>query len=118
MVRALTSAALWLVVAAQVGCAPTAGPVQTSPLGPGTIAADDGASKTLVLAQLNALVLGAWGGASTVGGGFALIGVHSTGLSTLDGQGNRVARIAAELPSLSNGSIMVLPDGRMSMTWH
>src|SRR5436189_6206213 len=89
MGQRLTSVALWILVAAQVGCAPAAGPVQTSPSGPGTAAVDEGANKTLVLAQLNALVLGAWGGASTVGGGFALIGVHSTGLSTLAGHGHR-----------------------------
>ena len=117
MVRALTSAAVWVLVFAQVGCAPAAAPAATSPSAAAAPAADDGANKTLVLAQLNALVLGPWGTASTVGGGYALMGVHSTGLVTLDSQGNLAARAAAALPSLADGSIVILPDGRMRTTW-
>src|SRR5207249_3052764 len=43
---------------------------------------------------------------------------HTNSLVTLDSAGNEVAQVAAELPSLDNGSITMLPDGRMRTVWH
>ena len=101
-------------MAAQVGCAPAAAP----PLTPPAPAAGDGATKTLVLAQANPMTaLGPWWAGNTTGGGSALMGVHSTGLVSLDSQGNEVGQVAVALPSLTDGSIVLLPDGRMRTIW-
>jgi len=118
MVRALASTAFWLLLVAQVGCAPGAPPGPTSPSAQGAPPVDDGANKTLVFAQANTFAaLGPFATNSTAGGGATLMGIHSTGLVSLDGQGKEVARIAAGIPALADGSLVLLPEGRMRTTW-
>jgi peptide/nickel transport system substrate-binding protein len=106
-----------LLLVAQVACAPGAPSGQTSPSAPAR-SADDGANKTLVIAQANTFAaLGPFATNSTSGGGATLMGIHSTGLVSLDGQGKEVPRVAAAIPSLADGSIVLLPEGRMLTTW-
>ncbi|MBM2809683.1 MAG: hypothetical protein HW416_442, partial [Chloroflexi bacterium] len=54
---------------------------------------------------------------NTTGGVPSVEGIHSVGLVTQDSRGNEAPRLAAELPSLGNGTIALLPDGRMQTTW-
>jgi peptide/nickel transport system substrate-binding protein len=116
MVRPLASTLLGLIIVVQVGCAPGQG--LTSQAGSEAAVTDDGANKTLVLAQASIFAaLGPFATNSTSGGGATLMGVHSTGLVSLDSQGNPAARVAVALPSLADGSIALLPEGRMRTTW-
>ncbi|HEY3118605.1 MAG TPA: ABC transporter substrate-binding protein [Chloroflexota bacterium] len=112
----LRGAALGLLVLLQAGCAPPGSTSLSSPAQSAPV--DDGATKTLVLAQLNPIrVFGPWGTGNTVGGGVTLMGVHSAGLVSMDGRGSASPRIALAVPSFEDGSITVLPDGRMQTTW-
>lgn len=44
--------------------------------------------------------------------------LHSNFLVTTDAEGATAPRLAARLPSLDDGSIVLLPDGRMRTTWN
>ncbi|MBM2809884.1 MAG: hypothetical protein HW416_643 [Chloroflexi bacterium] len=99
-------------------CVPPSAPASDAAAARGPTSVDDGASKTLVLAQLNApKLIGVWEFGTTAGGIASLGEVHSTGLVTLDGQGNPIPRLAGGIPSFDEGSIVFLPDGRMQTTW-
>jgi len=54
---------------------------------------------------------------NTAGGSASVWELHSMGLVTNDESGKLVARLATRLPSLADGSIVLLPDGRMQTTW-
>jgi ABC-type transport system substrate-binding protein len=58
-------------------------------------------------------------GATTTSGGWqSLNEIHSNGLVTSDTHSRRpIPRLAAKLPSLEDGSISVLPNGRMRVTY-
>ena len=67
------------------------------------------------------------GGSSPVGGWVALTEMHTDGLVTADTSVHRpVSRLAERVPSLDDGTISLLPDGRMrveftlrkGVTWH
>src|SRR5579871_1848872 len=121
MLRGLVSAGLLLVVLAQMACAPAGTAPSSAPSASASApnAPDTGANKTLVIAQANQFpTLGPFGSNNTSGGGATLMGIHSNGLVTLDDQGNAVARIASGIPSLSDGSLVLHPDGKMDTTWH
>ncbi|MBM2812334.1 MAG: hypothetical protein HW416_3093 [Chloroflexi bacterium] len=75
-------------------------------------------AKTLTLGQLEPIkAFTPETFSSTSGGGPSLAEVYLGGLVTGDDSGALVPRIAARLPSLDDGSISVLPDGRMRTTW-
>src|SRR5439155_14521614 len=58
------------------------------------------------------------GGTTTQGGWVSASEIHSNALVTSDQQTRRpVPRLAEKLPSLDDGSITVLPDGRMRVTY-
>jgi peptide/nickel transport system substrate-binding protein len=99
-------------------CAP-AGPGATRAERPGPAAAPASAApKTLIIAQLNSIRgYGPWSFSSTPGGGASLVEVHTVGLVSEDMHGNLAPRVAAALPSIDDGSIAMLPDGRMQVTW-
>jgi peptide/nickel transport system substrate-binding protein len=62
--------------------------------------------------------MGIMGSTTTSGGWQSLNEVHSNGLVTADFNSRRpVARLAARLPSLDDGSVALLPDGRMRVTY-
>jgi peptide/nickel transport system substrate-binding protein len=54
---------------------------------------------------------------TTGGGGRSLTEIHSNALITEDNQGAIVPRLAAALPSVSDDSWVVNPDGTMRTTW-
>src|SRR5581483_2213163 len=52
------------------------------------------------------------------GGGLASLSeLLSNGLVTNGVSGGLTPRVAASLPSLDDGSVLILPDGRMQSTW-
>jgi peptide/nickel transport system substrate-binding protein len=51
------------------------------------------------------------------GGTEAVHEIASAGLVSLDASGNVEPRLAMKLPSLSDGTMEILPDGRMQATW-
>src|SRR5581483_8229337 len=118
--RHLLTLACGLALFSAVGCAQPAGPGSGAGNSPSAAsAADDGASKTLVLAQANILTgFGVWAFSNTNGGGASLGEIHTSGLVTLNDAGNLTGRMAAAIPSFDDGSIKVLADGRMETTWH
>jgi peptide/nickel transport system substrate-binding protein len=105
-----------LLLVALVGCAPSGPGVGGSRGGENTGA--PAVRKSLVLAQLNATKMyGPWDFSNTSGGGSALIELHTIALKTSGPAGGIEPRIAARMPSFDDGSIVVLPDGRMRVTW-
>src|SRR5436853_5103342 len=59
------------------------------------------------------------GGASPVGGWVAMTEMHTDGLITADINAHRpVGRLAERVPSLDDGSISLLPDGRMKVVFN
>jgi peptide/nickel transport system substrate-binding protein len=116
--RRLCSLLVGFALAFLAACAPS--PAPTTGVGPDRTAPapDDGASKTLVLAQQAApKLIGVWQFGNTFGGGASLAEIHTTGLVTLDSQGNPTGRLAVALPSFDDGSVVLLPDGRLRTTW-
>ncbi len=62
--------------------------------------------------------MGIMGATTTSGGWQSLNEIHSNGLVTADRNTRKpVPRLAAKLPSLDDGSITVLPDGRMRVVY-
>lgn len=110
--------ARWLIFVALIGCAPT---VPTGPASPGRGIGEvsSGVPKTITLAQLNPVVgYGYHGLTDTGGGGASLAAVHTVGLAHQDAKGNLEGRLATKLPSFDDGSMVVLPDGRLRTTWN
>lgn len=99
-----------LVVALAAGCAspgPAASGTQTAPtLPPKTIVVTAGAPVT---------GFGSWQPAA--GGTPYLNEIVASGLTSTDAVGKREGRLAAKLPSLEDGSMIVLADGRLRATW-
>lgn len=105
-----------LLLVGFVGCTPVApGP---GPGGGGSSGSTGTATpKTITVGALNALKsFGGWS-ANSSGGALTVAEVHSDVLVTNDERGALVPRLAAALPSLENGTIIILPDGRMQTTW-
>jgi peptide/nickel transport system substrate-binding protein len=82
------------------------------------IAAPSKTSKTLTLGQLASIkAFTPEEFSNTSGGGPSLAEVYLAGLVTGDSNGELIPRIAARLPTLDDGTIEVLPDGKMRTTW-
>lgn len=114
----LRSLLVWFALLPVAACAQPAAPGSDARPDRSPARADDGASQTLVLAQLAApKLLGVWEFGTTSGGVASLGEVHTTGLVSLDEQGNLTGRLAMGLPSFDDGSIVLLADGRMRTTW-
>src|ERR1051326_8357284 len=76
------------------------------------------ARKTLTIAAGNTILgFGIQAAGTTGGGARSLIELHSNGLATTDPKGAIIARLGAQLPSFNDGTIVVLPDGRLQTTW-
>ncbi|MEA2638741.1 MAG: peptide/nickel transport system substrate-binding protein [Chloroflexota bacterium] len=104
----------WLLVVGFLGCAPVAPPANG---GLAAAPAAVGPPKVIVAGALAPLkAFGAWT-ISGGGGTFALHGIHSSSLFTLDAQGNPAPLLLSKLPALDDGSMVILPDGRMQTTW-
>lgn len=105
----------WMALLMLVACAP-AGPAPGAS-GTGPLGAPE-AQKTITVVALNPVrAFGSWSTSST-GGTFALNEIHSDALVTRSTDGDYEPRLLARLPSLDDGTLAVLPDGRMRITWH
>ncbi len=110
-----------LILAA--ACAPS-----PAPGAPGSEGAAQRVSKTIVISTLNQVVgFGPMAGPSPAGGWGPVAEIHSNGLFTTEPTSRRVIGLLAEkVPSLDDGTISLLPDGRMrvafplrkDVTWH
>ena len=111
-----SSVAALLVFLVLAGCTPL-GPV-SGRNGAESIATAPEPEKTIIVAQLNTTKsFGPWDFGQVGGGGAALAEVHTVSLVTEDADGGLELRLAARLPSFDDGTIAVLPDGRMQTTW-
>src|SRR4051812_14732677 len=113
--RAIASVCLIATIA--VGCssaAPSARPASSN-------SAPQAAAeprKTLTIAAGNSILgFGIQSAGTTGGGARSLIELHSNGLATTDPKGAIIARLGTQLPSFSDGSMVVLPDGRLQTSW-
>ncbi|MBM2809650.1 MAG: putative Bacterial extracellular solute-binding protein, family protein [Chloroflexi bacterium] len=80
--------------------------------------AEPGTPKTVTIGQLSTVkYYGPWDFGNPGGGGASLTEIHSAGLVTEDAQGRIIPRLATKLPSVDEGTLTVLPDGRMRATW-
>src|SRR4051794_21314396 len=74
--------------------------------------------KTITIAQLNPIKsYGPWEFSTTAGGGASLAEVHTIGLVSEDQDGKLEPRLVTRLPSIDDGTIKVLADGRMETIW-
>lgn len=105
-----------LLGAALIGCTPSA-PVPSSRSTGGDARQAD-VPRTLTIGQLNAVKgFSSEAFANTAGGGASLAEIHVNGLVTNDRFGELEPRLVARLPSLDQGTVTILPDGRMETTW-
>jgi peptide/nickel transport system substrate-binding protein len=81
--------------------------------------ARSGAPKSVTIGITSAVEAFAnMGGTTTVGGWISTSEIHSNALVTSDRQTRRpVARLAEKLPSLDDGTITILADGRMRVVY-
>jgi len=97
------------------GCAPTP-PARGTEVDK-SAAKPAGPPKTLRIASITEPLSGIalFGGSGNVG--FQWTSMFHAGLTTYDGQGNLLPRVALKAPSISDGDWKILPDGGMEVTW-
>src|SRR6266540_4109685 len=108
--------AMWAFVLVLAGCGPAASrPSVPAPVEPASSAPP--AVKTITLGVPEPVKgFGLWN-FNTAGGAASVWDIHSSPLVTNDAQGFQVGRLAGRLPSLADGTIVILSDGRMQTTW-
>ncbi|HEY3115413.1 MAG TPA: ABC transporter substrate-binding protein [Chloroflexota bacterium] len=107
--KQLVGGLLFLVAA---GCA---SPARVDPAD--QISPAPAASKTIIVSGTAPVkAFGAWD-TGAAGGTFPLHEIHTSPLFTTDKAGNAEPRLLSQLPSLDDGSMRLLPDGRMQTTW-
>ncbi len=106
---------------------PTATPRTGSGTNPGADAAPAKTKAITIGVTGNVAALGIPGGSSPVGGWAAITEMHTDGLVTAERDVHKLTgRLAEQVPNLDDGTISVLPDGRMKVvftlrkgiTWH
>src|SRR5439155_7113346 len=120
---------VWLLAGALIllaACAPA--PASSTSASSARSSSEPGRVKTIILAVSNAVLVLPVAGSNTTSGGWQSVNeLYAEGLVTSDRDVRRpVPRLAASVPSLENGSIEVLADGRMKttfplrrdVTWH
>lgn len=115
LITAIVRASSFLIATALVGCVPPArGPSQA---GPGSETSPADLPRTLTVAVTRAIrAFGPWDGSGS-GGTYATHNLHSSPLITTDLGGAYAPRLLATLPSFENGTMVILPDGRLQTTW-
>src|SRR5438045_1736678 len=106
---------LLILAAAVLGaCAAPATPQSTSNGNPSASTAPQ-RTKALTIGVTGSVpAISIAGGSSPVGGWVAITEMHTDGLITADAQVHKqIGRLAERVPSLDDGSISLLPDGRM-----
>ena len=103
---------VWLTLIAIAGCAPAAAPANQRQAAP-----QPSQPKQLILAAPRPVPgFGIWN-INEAYGAPSVWNIHSNGLTTLDQSGAIVGRLAAALPSIDDGSLVVSSDGTMRTTW-
>lgn len=105
----------WLLLIVLVGCA---APVSSPTASPVAAPARVEVRKTLTIAQPRAREgFGPW---FITGSARALQyeELHTNFLVSTDAAGNKVGQLAVRVPALEDGTIAILPDGRMQTTWN
>src|SRR4051812_43556118 len=106
-----------LVLLVLVGCGPAA-PAVPSSSGAQSATPPPATRKTITASALNSVKgFSPWLIGTTGGGARAMFEISTNGLVSTDAAGNLEARLAAKLPSFDDGTVVILPDGRMSTTW-
>ena len=126
MLRELLSRIRWglplLLALAVVACSAPPGPARPPGGGdtPGSGGQQSGRSKTITVGFTAGVQAMSIMGATTTSGGWqSLNEIHSNGLVTSDTSSRRaVPRLASQVPTLDDGTIALLPDGRMRVTYH
>jgi transitional endoplasmic reticulum ATPase len=104
----------WLAIIALAGCAR---PSSDADIGTRPDAARPEVAKTLTLAALRPIeAFGPWDPSGN-GGTFSMHNIHSSSLITTDTQGAYLPRLLGVLPSFDDGTMAILPDGRLQTTW-
>lgn len=110
-----------LLLLSAVVLAACAGPTSRAPSAgaPGQSGEQMSGTRTITLGfTAGVQALSIMGSGTTSGGWLSLNEVHSNGLVTSDVNTRRpIPRLAARLPSLDDGTIALLPDGRMRVTY-
>jgi len=74
--------------------------------------------RTITIAQLaHTPTFSPWQFSNTGGGQVPLVEIHTLGFTSEDPAGNLAPRLTRALPAFDNGTIVVLPDGRMQTVW-
>ena len=113
--RGRLSSTASLLLMLLVGCAAPGAPPAA---GPAAAPATSEVRKTLTIAQPRAREgFGPW---FITGSARALQyeELHTNFLVSTDATGNKVGQLAVRLPALEDGTIAILPDGRMQTTWN
>ncbi len=106
-----------LALVALMGCAPTGAAVPAAGTGPADAASGPAQKKTLTLAVLEPIrAMGPWE-TSAKGGTGPTQELHTSALVTSDPSGGIEPRLLSQLPSLQDGTMVLLPGGRMQTTW-
>lgn len=114
--RSVLFAGLTVMLVACGAPAPSGQPRDRSAAAPATGTVQ--VARTITIGQTNAIrFYGPWEFSSTPGGGASMAEVHTSGLMSEDASGNSEPRVARALPSFDDGTITVLPDGRMRTIW-
>src|SRR5579871_2950894 len=117
--RIVTGSALLLgLLTLLVSCATTAQPSAQAPAS--TDATAPRATKTLTIGLSSTVAsLGSLASPSGAGGWLPMTEIYTDALVTSDEHSRQpVGRLASRVPSLDDGSITVLPDGRMRVEYH
>lgn len=110
---ALVSRGIWLLALVLTGCTPLASGGAT----PGATGPEAAAQRKTITVGAVVPFKGFESWNTQPGGTTDSIELSSNGLLSTDVEGKPEGRLAASLPSLQNGTLIVLPDGRMQATW-
>src|SRR5207248_6511080 len=118
--RVLSRTVLLVAIALLSACAgPASAPQGAGVTQPGQGAAPARAKSLTIGVTGSVPALSIAGGSSPVGGWVALTEMVTDGLVTADTSVHRpIGRMAERVPSLDDGSISLLPDGRMRVEFH
>ena len=116
MARVILALALLLVACSSSGRPPAAN--NSSPNVQAPTQQQEGGTITVAVIN-NVTAMARIGTSATTGGGFlASAELHSEGLVTSDEHSRQpVGRLASRVPSLDNGDVSILPDGRMRVVY-
>ena len=86
---------------------------------PGSSTARQGTKAITIAITAGVQAMGIMGSTTTAGGWMTVTEVHSNGLITSDYNTRKpIGRLAERVPSLDDGTLALLPDGRMRVIYH